>query len=134
MPKDKWRGSGTILVIDDEEGVRLAAQLILEEIGFSVLCASDGRKGLEIFREHHSHLQVVLLDLTMPHLSGEHVYSAMRDISPHMPIILSSGYSEEEALKRFSQKGIQAFIQKPYPVTALTKKIQDIVDPTPCSD
>ncbi len=134
MPKDKWRGSGTILVIDDEEEVRLAAQLILEEIGFSVLCASDGRKGLEMFREHHSHLQVVLLDLTMPHLSGEHVYSAMRNISPHMPIILSSGYSEEEALKRFAQKGIQAFIQKPYPVEALTKKIQNIVAPPPCSD
>jgi signal transduction histidine kinase/ActR/RegA family two-component response regulator len=128
-PKDNWRGSGTILVIDDEEDVRLAAQLILEEIGFTVLCAKDGRKGLEVFQEHHPHIRGVLLDLTMPHMSGEHVYSAMRNISPNIPIILSSGYSEEEALKRFSKTGIQAFIQKPYPVESLTKKIQEIVEP-----
>lgn len=127
-PRQDWRTKGTVLVVDDEEDVRIASQLILEEVGLRVLTAEDGQKGVQTFAEQHETITAVLLDLTMPGLSGEQVCSAIRRIKPHVPIILSSGYTEEEALKRFGQTGIAGFIQKPYQVEALIEKVRGVLD------
>lgn len=124
---ENWQGSGTVLVIDDEEDVRISAQLILEELGFHVLTAENGKRGLELFRAHHHEIRTVLLDLTMPHMSGEDLFKAMRNINPEIHVLLSSGYSEEEVLRRFPQQEGFTFIQKPYPVDALTQKIQALL-------
>ena len=126
-----WEGSGTVLVVDDEEDVRVAAQLILEDIGFRILTARDGRAGLDMFRTNLETIQAVLLDLTMPHMSGEELFQEIRQLRPDIPIILSSGYSEEEALKRFAGKGINAFIQKPYQIDSLIDKIRQIFEKAP---
>lgn len=123
-------GKGTILVVDDEDDVRLAAQLILEDTGYRVLCAQDGLSGLDLFRQHQHDIRAVLLDLTMPHMSGEELFSEMRRIRSNVPVVLSSGYSEEEAVRQFAGKTFDSFIQKPYQIEALVEKINRVLEDT----
>ncbi len=122
-----WRGSGTILVVDDEQTVRAVAKMILEEFGFDVLTANDGAQAVEVFREHAKQIDAVLLDMTMPRLSGEEVFTELRRIRPDVPVVLSSGYNEEEATARFTGKGLAGFLQKPYRPNALIQKLRELL-------
>jgi len=79
---ETWRGSGTILVVDDEEGVRIVATKALEKCGFTVLTATNGREGLAIFTQHASEIAAVLLDMAMPHMSGKKCAAAFTASSP----------------------------------------------------
>jgi CheY-like chemotaxis protein len=125
--EEEWRGEGTILVADDEEGVRMVIRRMLEKLGFHVLLAADGRSALEIFRDHGDEIVCVLLDLTMPHLDGEQAFREMRRIRPDVKVILSSGYNEQEATQCFAGKGLTGFIQKPYQLAAFTAELRDLL-------
>lgn len=122
---------GAILVVDDEDDVRLAAQLILEDTGYLVFSAQDGKAGLELFRQYHHDIRAVLLDLTMPQMNGEELFSEIQRIRTDIPVVLSSGYSEEEALKHFAGNPFHAFIQKPYQIEGLVEKITQVLENTP---
>ncbi len=117
---------GMILVVDDEEDVREVCSLIFQEIGLETLVASDGHVGIEVFQQHQKEIMAVLLDLTMPNMDGQQFVEQLRSLNSTVPVILSSGYSEEEAMKRFHHAGVAAFIQKPYQVEVLIAKIQEI--------
>jgi CheY-like chemotaxis protein len=107
------RQEGTILVVDDEDGVRTLAALLLQQLGFEVVQAADGPQGLEQFRRHAA-VRLVLLDLTMPHWNGEETLRELRKESADVPVILMSGYSERELRQRFAGKGVAGFLQKPF--------------------
>ncbi len=115
-----------VLIVDDEEDVRTACSLILNEIGFDALVAQDGKAGLHIFEHHQDEIALVFLDLTMPQLDGGQLAEKIRLIAPHVPILVSSGYAEEDAMKHFTQTSINAFIQKPFQVETLITKIQEL--------
>jgi PAS domain S-box-containing protein len=119
-----FRGSGTVLVIDDEPSVRDVARAILEKAGFEVLVAASGREGLERFRACADRIVAVLLDMTMPDLAGEEVFAELRSIRPGVPVILSSGYNEQDATRRFAPSGLAGFIQKPYLPADLLSKVR----------
>jgi signal transduction histidine kinase/CheY-like chemotaxis protein len=121
-------GTGTILVVDDEDYVRLLAQTILEKRGYEVLAAEDGKKGVEIFRERASDINVVLLDLTMPVMNGREAFAEMRRIRPDARIIVSSGYTESDAIQHFAGSVPSAFIQKPYQPNALSQRIAEVIE------
>jgi two-component system cell cycle sensor histidine kinase/response regulator CckA len=123
-----WRGAGIILVIDDEEGVRIVAKSALEKAGFTILTAQDGREGLQIFRRQAAEIAAVLLDMTMPHMSGDEVYRELVRARPDIPVILSSGYNEQDATSLFVGKGLAGFIQKPYQPMALIDKVRRTLD------
>jgi CheY-like chemotaxis protein len=124
-PRDAdFRGSGTVLVIDDEPSVRDVARAILERAGFEVLVAASGREGLERFRAGADRIVAVLLDMTMPDFSGEEVFAELRSIRPGVPVILSSGYNEQDATRRFAPAGLAGFIQKPYLPADLLSKVR----------
>ena len=123
-----WKCTGTVLVVDDEEDVRIASQLILEEIGLTVLTAKDGFVGLEAYKQGKNEITLVLLDLTMPRMNGEQLFKEIRKINQKVPILLSSGYNEEEASKRFQGVGIYGFIQKPYQIDALIEKVRQTIE------
>lgn len=106
-------GSGTVLIVDDEETVREMAGHMLETMGFSVLGASDGREGVDVFRKECEKIRLVVLDLTMPNMDGIEAFRAMRSIRGDMKAILSSGYNEQSAIQR-SAVDLAGFIQKPY--------------------
>lgn len=118
------RGYGNILVIDDEELVRSLAKFTLERCGYTVELAVNGQEGLDLFAARPFEFAAVLLDLTMPVMGGEEALSGIQRVRPEMPVVLSSGFSEEEARRRFGGRSLAGFLQKPYTATALARKIK----------
>ena len=121
------RGSGTILIIDDEETVRRTASLALRSRGYEIRTARNGKEGVEIFHNEAERIAAVILDLTMPVMTGEQTLPVLKDKRPDIPVILSSGFSEAEVAVRFEGKGVDAFIQKPYTGAGLAKVVQDAI-------
>ncbi len=112
-----------VLVIDDEEDVREVVREVLEARGIEVLLAADGTAGLEIFQQHRDRIDAVLLDMNMPGLSGEVVFRRLRAIKPDVRVILSTGYSEQEAELHFGGVPLAGFVHKPYTASMLVDKI-----------
>jgi len=110
----KWKGSGTVLVVDDEDSIRTLATAMLTKLGFAVVSAADGQEALELFRQDPAKFTLVLLDLTMPHLDGPETFAALRRIRADVKVILSSGYDEQTAISTFAGKGLAGFLKKPY--------------------
>ena len=108
------KGSGTVLLIEDEDQVRNMAAVMLSRLGYTVLEARDGIEAVEIFRQHHDTVRCVLSDLTMPHMDGWETLAALRRISPGIPVILSSGYDEAHVMAGEHPEWPQAFLGKPY--------------------
>jgi CheY-like chemotaxis protein len=125
--RDVARGSGTVLVADDEEIVRDVAQQTLEQAGYRVLTAADGAEGVRTFVEHKDEISLVLLDMTMPGLGGEESFRALRDLRADIRVLLSSGYDEHEVTSRFESPAPDGFIQKPYRPADLVAKIRDLL-------
>ncbi|BBO92614.1 hypothetical protein DSCOOX_57940 [Desulfosarcina ovata subsp. ovata] len=119
------RGSGTILVVDDEEYILKADQAMLTELGYDVLLAKGGREALEVFEANRDRIQLLILDLIMPDLSGETVYDRVKASRPDVRVILSSGYSIEGQAESVIKKGCDGFIQKPYNLSQLALKIKE---------
>jgi len=125
-----YRGSGTVLVVDDEESIRAMAVGILSLIGFTTIQAEDGLEALNQLRRHGPEICLVIMDLTMPHLDGEETCRAMRAEGCTVPVILSSGFNEMEAVNRFAGKGLAGFLQKPYRAQDLVKMVRGVLEAT----
>ncbi|HBD08522.1 MAG TPA: hypothetical protein DCZ69_09690 [Syntrophobacteraceae bacterium] len=121
------QGSGAILLVDDEELVRAVVQEMLEELGFEVFTAADGLEAIERFRTHVDRIVCVLLDLTMPRMSGEEALQELRRIRADVPIILASGFDEQELSQRFVGHGSAGFMAKPYTVSRLQEGLAGIL-------
>jgi CheY-like chemotaxis protein len=124
---EAWTGGGTILVVDDEEMVRDVAQMMLESFGFSVVLARDGIEGLRNVVEN-ANLDAVLLDLTMPKMNGEETFREMHKVRPELPVILVSGYNEQEVTDQFIGQEIAGFIQKPFQRPELMAKLRQVLE------
>ena len=124
---ENLRGTGTILVVDDEDIVRNMAKRVLQRYGYTVILAEDGKAGVEALGQKKSDISLVLLDMTMPVMNGEEAFRQIRMISPDVRVILSSGYSEVEAIRRFSNKGLAGFIQKTYTSVELARKVKTVL-------
>ena len=114
--RSEWRGSGTILVVEDEEGVREVAERMLQDIGFDTIGAEDGRHALDLMEEIGDQVTVVLLDLSMPRMGGAETFRRLRRIRPDLPILMMSGYTEQVVAPQFSNSGpgTTGFLQKPF--------------------
>jgi two-component system cell cycle sensor histidine kinase/response regulator CckA len=123
-----WRGSGTVLVVDDDEAVRELISAGLQRVGFDVLQAGDGQEGIAIFEQHRDEIRAVFLDRTMPNVSGEEAFEAIRRIDPDARVVLASGYSEKQAAEKFADRGLVGFLQKPFRIEALIKKLRQALD------
>jgi CheY-like chemotaxis protein len=121
------RGAGLVLVVDDEQTVRAVAKQSLERYGYKVLLAEDGARGLDIFRREAGRIQCVVLDLTMPVMSGEETLARMKSVRPSVPIILSSGFNEPQAIRQFEGKGLAGFLQKPYKSSVLLEIVKRVI-------
>jgi CheY-like chemotaxis protein len=119
------RLSGTVLVIDDEEIVRKTAKAVLRQHGMSVVLAENGSEGVEMFRQMADRLDAVILDLTMPVMSGEATLRAIREIRRDVPVLICSGYSESDARERLHGPAGVRFLQKPYGSTELARAVQE---------
>jgi two-component system cell cycle sensor histidine kinase/response regulator CckA len=119
-----WRGQGRVLVVDDEDTVRAVAQNILRRFGFECTLVANGRQGLEAFASAPDTYRLVLMDLTMPEMSGEELFRELRLLRPDVKVILTSGYNEQEATNHFVGKGLAAFLQKPFTPAELITTIR----------
>lgn len=124
----KAKGNGIVLVIDDEEVVRNVTKRMLARLGYTPLLADDGPQGIELYAKHKDEIVCVLLDMTMPRMSGEDTFGHLKKINPELSVLLMSGYSEQEASNRFSGKGVSAFMQKPYTPQDLQEKLNEILE------
>lgn len=119
-----WRGTGTVLVIDDEPGICDIAARILEQAGLVVLVAGDAQEGLTVFHAHQQEIDVVVLDLTMPGMGGLEAAAVLRDLRPDLPIVLMSGFSVDEATLQTAGPGIMGFVQKPFNTAGLLVSVR----------
>ncbi len=117
-----------VLVVDDEETVRAMARLMLERAGVEVMTAVDGRQALEIIRKRGRQLDIVLLDLTMPHLNGIETFAEIRRLSTDLKIILCSGYTEQDTMPHFQGKDLAAFLHKPYDIVELLAALRKALE------
>jgi PAS domain S-box-containing protein len=118
-----FRGSGLALVVDDDANVRSATRRILGLMGFEAIEAADGRAGAALFAERARDVTVVLLDMTMPEMNGEETFREIRRVRTDVPVILTSGYHEVEATRRFTSKDLAGFLQKPFGAEELSAKL-----------
>ncbi|MEI7731382.1 MAG: response regulator [Verrucomicrobiota bacterium] len=121
---EKWQGSGVILLVEDEPAIREMTSLMIKEIGFDVIVAENGVRGVEMFRENQQRIKLVIMDWNMPLMNGEEAFLIIREIAPDAKVLLASGYSEQEAFRRFQGRGLTGFLQKPYRFIDLVQKLQ----------
>ncbi len=126
-PASTWMGSGLVLMVDDDPRVRAATELLLRDLGFDVLAAASGLEALREFERHASEIRAVLLDVTMPDLSGDQVLEQLRQRRPDLKVLLCSGYAEEEMQQRFSSQDMGSFLQKPYTRNALGTRLKQLL-------
>jgi PAS domain S-box-containing protein len=118
-PRVDGKGAGVVLVVDDEDAMRAVMVQALGRAGFQVLEARDGREAVALFGQHRERIRVIIMDLTMPIMDGEEACRELRGSGAAMPIILSSGFSETEALRRFEGLDLAGFLQKPFGLGAM---------------
>ncbi len=111
--------TATILVIDDELDVATMASEILETENYNVLVKLNPIEGIELYKQHQSEIGVVLLDLTMPEMSGREVVDCLLQINPDVKIIITSGYSKEDVTNKLGVATVSGFLQKPYRLQSL---------------
>jgi PAS domain S-box-containing protein len=126
---DEWRGNGTVLVVDDDEGVRLAAASMLDELGLTVVQAENGLEALRVLRQRRAEFAFVLLDLMMPAMGGEEVLAELQRLGAAIPIVLSSGYSAQDLSRHFLDRDLAGFLQKPYRFPELAAITRAILEP-----
>jgi CheY-like chemotaxis protein len=122
------RGHETVLVVDDEPGLRALARAGLQQHGFDVLAVESGEQALEILRKGEPHVDVMLLDLTLPGMSGESVLRAMRGLAPGLPVLIASGYASVESQSSWVAAGAVGFVAKPYRVEQVARKLREALD------
>jgi CheY-like chemotaxis protein len=130
-PAGAAHGHETILVVDDEPGLRALARSGLRRRGFDVVTVESGEQALEILRKQEPHVDLVLLDLTMPGLSGEKVLRTIRGFLPDLPVIIASGYATSESQSSWHAAGAMGFIAKPYRIQDVAVKLREVLDRAP---
>ena len=125
--QEVYKGEGTILVIDDEPVIRLLASEILTDCGYSVVTASDGLEAVALFRESGSSIKLVLLDLTMPGMSGIETFDELKKIEPNVKVLMSSGFVHDERIGKAASSGAAGFIHKPYTMDKLSGMVHRIL-------
>ena len=129
---DDWKGSGLILLVDDEEALRLVAEKMLEHMGFSVLTAANGLEAVDIYRKMNGDIEAVILDLTMPEMDGEETFRELKRLDENVRVIIASGFSMQEIEERFENKGLLGALHKPYTMRTLKKALRaHLEDSTP---
>ena len=121
------RGTGTILLIDDEEMIISVGQELLYELGYKVLIARSGLEAIEIYKQKNQDIDLVIMDMIMPGMGGGEAYDRLKKINPDVKVLLSSGYSINGQATKILKRGCDGFIQKPFNMKQLSEKIYQII-------
>jgi CheY-like chemotaxis protein len=122
------RGSGTLLVVDDEKLVLDVAANMLEKLGYTALKAQNGSEAVEIFKAHKDRIKMVVLDIIMPDMGGSDVYNKIKRMNPDIKVLLASGYSVDGQAIELLERGCDGFMQKPFTMEELSGKVEQILN------
>lgn len=122
------KGTETILLVDDEEIIIDVGKKLLEELGYRVLIARSGKEAIEVYRTHVDEIDMVLLDMIMPDMSGGETFEKLKEMNQEVKVVLSSGYSVNGDAQKVLDRGCMGFIQKPFNLTAISQKTREILD------
>ena len=120
-------GSENILLVDDEDAVLEVNQEILETLGYQVVAASSGSEAIDLFKNREN-IDLVLLDMIMPGMSGAETFDALRSINPNIKVILLTGYSLDGQASKILENGCNGFIQKPFRISNLSQMIRKVLN------
>lgn len=126
--KQIFKGTGKILLVDDEEIIRITGKFILEQMGYTVIMAEDGIEAVEIFKKMHSEIDLVIIDMIMPRMNGSEAFLKMREIDANCKVVISSGFTKNENLIELKEIGLSGFIQKPFRGYDLSKFLTDFFE------
>ncbi len=118
----------TILLVDDEKIIIDVSCVLLKALGYEVISAMSGQEAIEIIKDKQDRVDMVILDMMMPDMEGGETLVRLKEIKPELKILLSSGYSMEDGAEEFLKRGCDGFIQKPYDMNHLSKKIEEILE------
>ena len=121
-------GKETILFVDDEKGIVEVGKLILQRLGYQVITAQGGHEAIEIFKQRKNEIDLVILDMIMPGMSGSDTFNVLKEHCPDVKIILSSGYSINGQAKSILERGCRGFIQKPFSMKELSTRLRQVLD------
>jgi CheY-like chemotaxis protein len=122
------KGDKTILLVDDEEIVIDVGSQLLKKLGYNVIEAGNGKEAIQLFGEWRDKIDIVILDMIMPDIGGGEVYDRIKEIDPQVKVLLSSGYSIDGQATDILKRGCNSFIQKPFNMTTLSKKIREVLN------
>ncbi len=114
------KGTGKVLLVDDEEAVLEVGQELLEATGYTVLTAKDGKEAIKVYRKNRDNIDIVVLDMVMPNMGGGEAYDRMKEMNPNVKVLLSSGYSIDGEASEILERGCDGFIQKPFTMKELS--------------
>lgn len=122
-----YRGSGKLLVIDDEEMILKLAASVLQRCGFTPLIANGGEEGIKVFKEQTDSIKAVILDMSMPKMSGKEVYIKLKEIEPGVKVLVSSGFENDDRVKEVFALGGNLFLHKPYNFNEMVEKLRELL-------
>ena len=117
-----------VMIVDDEDLVTILAQRVLTDEGYRIVTAKDGFQAIEIYRKLKEQISLIILDFTMPIMDGADVFAELLQINPKAPVVLSSGFAEQERLRSMLARGLRGFIPKPYTQQKLLTQIRSVLD------
>lgn len=142
-PESKWvaenpspqgqllKGNETIMIVDDELSNIIPTKELLQHLGYKVIAAGSGQEALTIYSDQWKSIDLIILDMIMPGISGGKTFNALMDMNPAVKVILSSGYSVDGDAQEIMNRGCKGFIQKPFRILDLSRKIREILESTP---
>jgi PAS domain S-box-containing protein len=119
----RQQGTGTVLLVDDEELLRSTGKRLLAKLGYRVLLAGDGSEALEVFRQHGNEIDLILLDLGMPVMDGAECFRKLKELSPEVRVLIASGYSDADKVEGLLADGALGFLHKPFSAEHLSRAI-----------
>jgi CheY-like chemotaxis protein len=122
------RGAESILYVDDQQPIVDVGRALLESMGYRVITAMSGKEAMEIYSRDRDRIDLIILDMIMPGLSGGDTFDQLKKIDPQVKVLLSSGYSINGQARAILDRGCNGFIQKPFSLANLSKKVRQILD------
>ena len=119
--------TATVLIIDDEDSLRLPVTRMLRSKGFTILETGDGATGIDLFQAHATKIDIVLLDLTLPGMAGGEILEGLRKIRPNIKVVVSTAYGRDRALSALSEPKSVYYLQKPYQIQELTALLRKVM-------
>ncbi len=123
-----WQGNGTILLVEDEKEVMFVAKIMLNEMGFTVIEASNGKEALELFQKNAEKIILVMTDMGMPVIDGYELFDKLKMLDPDLPIIISTGFGDTVVTTRIPREYIAGLVSKPYDFDQLQKVLKGVVE------